>query len=56
MIVVGSGSDGSWGTVVVSSTADRLLHSSPVPVAVAPRGYRRRPGATVDAGDLRVPR
>jgi len=26
--------------VVVGSTADRLLHSSPVPVAIAPRGYR----------------
>jgi nucleotide-binding universal stress UspA family protein len=47
MIVVGSGSDGSWGTVVVSSTSDRLLHSSPVPVAVATRGYRSAPDATV---------
>jgi hypothetical protein len=46
MIVVGSGSDGSWGTVVVSSTADRILHSSPVPVAVATRGYRTPPNAT----------
>lgn len=45
MIVVGSGSDGSWGRVVLSSTADRLLHSSPVPVAVAPRGFRAEPGA-----------
>jgi nucleotide-binding universal stress UspA family protein len=47
MIVVGSGSDGAWGTVVVSSTADRLLHSSPVPVAVATRGFRAAPDATV---------
>jgi nucleotide-binding universal stress UspA family protein len=47
MIVVGSGSDGSWGAVVVSSTADRLLHSSPVPVAVATRGYRAPQDATV---------
>lgn len=47
MIVVGSGSDGSWGHVVISSTADRLLHSSPVPVAVAPRGYRCEPGGRV---------
>lgn len=47
MVVVGSGSDGSWGTVAVSSTADRLLHSSPVPVAVATRGYRSPPGAVV---------
>ncbi len=47
MIVVGSGTDGSWGTVVVSSTADRLLHSSPVPVAVATRGFRAAADATV---------
>jgi len=40
MIVVGSGTDGSWGTVVLSSTADRLLHSSHIPVAVATRGFR----------------
>lgn len=45
MVVVGSGSDGSWGRVVVSSTADRLLHSSPVPVALATRGFRTEPGA-----------
>ncbi len=47
MIVVGSGSDGSWGTVVLSSTADRLLHSSHVPVAIATRGYRASPDAKV---------
>lgn len=47
MIVVGSGSDGSWGTVVVSSTSDRLLHSARVPVAVATRGYRASSDATV---------
>jgi len=47
LIVVGAGSDGSWGTVVLSSTTDHLLHSSPVPVAVATRGYRSSPDATV---------
>jgi nucleotide-binding universal stress UspA family protein len=47
MIVVGSGSDGSWGTVVMSSTTHHLLHSSPVPVAVSTRGYRCAPDATV---------
>jgi nucleotide-binding universal stress UspA family protein len=26
--------------VVIGSTADRLLHSSPVPLAIGPRGYR----------------
>jgi nucleotide-binding universal stress UspA family protein len=38
--VLGSASDGSLGQVVVGSTADRLLHSSPVPLAICPRGYR----------------
>ena len=47
MIVVGSGSHGSWGTVVVSSTSDRLLHSAHVPVAVATRGFRASADATV---------
>ena len=39
-LVLGSASDGSLGRVVVGSTADRLLHSSQVPLAIAPRGYR----------------
>lgn len=40
VIVLGSAADGRLGQVVLGSTADRLVHSSPVPVAVAPRGYR----------------
>jgi nucleotide-binding universal stress UspA family protein len=40
VLVLGSASDGSLGQVVVGSTADRLLHSSPVPLAISPRGYR----------------
>jgi len=47
MIVVGSGTDGSWGKVVMSSTSERLLHSSPLPVAVATRGFRSAPGSRV---------
>lgn len=39
-LVLGSSADGSLGQVVVGSTADRLLHSSPVPLAISPRGYR----------------
>lgn len=31
----------------VGSTTGRLLHTSPVPVAVTPRGFRTRPGARV---------
>lgn len=39
MIVLGSGHDGHYGHVHLSSTSDRLLHSSHVPVAIATRGY-----------------
>ncbi|WKG04737.1 universal stress protein [Mycolicibacterium sp. HK-90] len=41
VLVLGSASDGQLGQVVVGSTADRLLHSCPVPLAISPRGYRR---------------
>lgn len=40
LLVLGSSASGQLGQVVVGSTADRLLHSCPVPVAIAPRGYR----------------
>jgi nucleotide-binding universal stress UspA family protein len=46
LLVLGSSANGGFGQVVIGSTADWLLHSSPVPVAVAPRGYREpRSGA-----------
>ena len=38
--MTGSASDGSLGQVVLGSTTDWLLHSSPIPVAISPRGYR----------------
>ena len=40
LLVLGSSASGQLGQVVVGSTADRLLHSAPVPVAIAPRGDR----------------
>ena len=39
-LVLGSAADGKLGQVVIGSTADRLLHSSPIPLAISPRGYR----------------
>lgn len=48
MVVVGSASQGNYGGVVVSSTCDRLLHSSNVPVAVATRGFRIDTESRVD--------
>ena len=31
---------GRWVAIVVGSTTDKLLHSSPIPLALSPRGYR----------------
>jgi nucleotide-binding universal stress UspA family protein len=42
LIVVGSTHTGRAGRVVPGSTAERLLHGSPCPVAVAPRGFAQR--------------
>ena len=55
MIVVGAGHDGGYGRVVLGSTAHRLLHSSPVPVAVSTRGYRASDARTGGPRDLRLP-
>jgi nucleotide-binding universal stress UspA family protein len=42
MVVVGSHRGGAFGRVASGGTAERLLHGSGCPVAVAPRGYRKR--------------
>ncbi|MBY4110495.1 universal stress protein [Rhodococcus fascians] len=47
ILVLGSSGDGALGQVVVGSTSDKLLHSSPVTVALAPRGYRIRDRAVL---------
>jgi nucleotide-binding universal stress UspA family protein len=47
VVVTGSAAAGGPGHVSVGSTTGRLLHSSPIPVAVAPRGFRARPDARV---------
>lgn len=39
LIVIGSAPRGRRGRIAVGSTADQLLHGSPVPVALAPRGF-----------------
>lgn len=48
LIVVGSSAAGLFGRIQLSSVADRLLHSSHVPVALAPRGFRAGDTAKVD--------
>lgn len=58
LIVVGSTHTGGMGRVLPGSTAERLLHGAPCPVAVAPVGYRdevdrplRRIGVAFDGSD-----
>ncbi|WP_446665652.1 universal stress protein [Flexivirga sp. B27] len=40
LIVVGNSSRGVLGRVSLGSTTNHLVHSSPVPIALAPRGFR----------------
>lgn len=42
LVVLGSSERAPLGRIVTGSTAQRLLHGSPCPVAVAPRGYCER--------------
>ena len=47
LVVLGSSSAGAFGHIALGSVTDRLLHSSPVSLALAPRGFRSRDDATV---------
>jgi nucleotide-binding universal stress UspA family protein len=47
VIVLGSSSHGPFGHIVLGSVTDRLVHSSPVTLALAPRGYRCKPDQKV---------
>ena len=44
LVALGSSAASVLGRVAFGSVAERLLHMSPLPVALAPRGYRARPG------------
>ncbi|MFC5830746.1 universal stress protein [Nonomuraea insulae] len=48
LVVIGSAPGGGRGRIAVGSTADQLLHSSSVPVLLAPRGYGEEPPAAFD--------
>ncbi|PZG55828.1 universal stress protein [Spongiactinospora gelatinilytica] len=48
VIVIGSPPRAARGRIAVGSTADQLLHSSPVPVALATAGYGERPPPAID--------
>lgn len=45
-IVVGASSRGMFGQLKIGSVASALLHSAPVPVALAPAGYEPHPALT----------
>ena len=47
LIVIGSSDRGGVGRVFAGTTAERLLHGAPCPVAVAPRGFH-----TLEPGDI----
>ncbi|MDN5763291.1 MAG: universal stress protein [Microlunatus sp.] len=47
VLVCGSSAGGPWGHIAVGSVTNRLLHSSTVPIAVAPRGYRVAPDTKI---------
>lgn len=46
-VVVGSSRAGALGHVTLGSVTDRVVHSSQVPVALAPRGFRAKPSSRV---------
>ena len=55
LIVIGGARDGVFGGHVIGSVAGALLHCSPIPVALAPRGYAEDPPETIDMVTAAVP-
>ena len=51
LIVIGGARDGIFGGHVIGSVAGALLHCSPIPVALAPRGYARGSADLHHVGD-----
>lgn len=55
MIVVGGTGDGVISRHTLGTVSTELLHSSPLPVALAPRGYADRTGVALDMVTVAVP-
>lgn len=55
LIVVGGARDGFFGRHTIGPVTGALLHSSPLPVALAPRGYAEDPDDTFAAITAAVP-
>ena len=51
-VVLGSSSKGSLGRISLGSVTDRLVHAAPLPVLLAPRGYRPGPTARIRRVDV----
>jgi nucleotide-binding universal stress UspA family protein len=55
LIVIGGARDGIFGGHVIGSVAGALLHRSPIPVALAPRGYAEDPPETITSLTAAIP-
>ena len=55
LIVVGGARDGFFGGHTIGPVTGALLHSSPIPVALAPRGYAEDPDEAIVAVTAAVP-
>lgn len=55
LIVVGGARDGFFGGHTIGPVTGALLHSSPIPVALAPRGYAEDPDDSITAVTAAVP-
>ncbi|VEG52169.1 UspA domain-containing protein [Mycolicibacterium aurum] len=55
LIVVGGARDGFFGRHTIGPVTGALLHSSPIPVALAPRGYAEDPDESIVAVTAAVP-
>jgi nucleotide-binding universal stress UspA family protein len=55
VIVIGGARDGVFGGHVIGSVAGALLHCSPIPVALAPRGYSEDPPQAIKSVTAAVP-
>ncbi len=55
LIVVGGARDGFFGGHTIGPVTGALLHSSPIPVALAPRGYAEDPDEVIKGVTAAVP-
>lgn len=55
MVVIGGARDGLFGGHIIGSVAGQLLHYSPLPVALAPRGYAEDTPAKLTGVTAAVP-